>query len=106
MNTKHTPGPWKAVVDGHIAFVRTADDTADLAHTGLASRQVDTANARLIAAAPELLEALNGLLAHSESVNRAFFVDGTAKAMRAAMTGQKDLLNQARAAIAKARGNE
>ena len=50
--------------------------------------------------APEVLEALKALLAHSEKVNTAFYGRGTAKAMREAMEGQRELLQQARAAIA------
>lgn len=62
---QHTPGPWQlgyfrmdgynytkidAVVDGHKKYIASVDITND------------RANAHLIAAAPELLEALEGLL--------------------------------------------
>jgi hypothetical protein len=62
--TKHTPGPW------HVAF--GGKDTDDYAIIGskfseraicnMEPRDYVQANARLIAAAPELLEALKGLL--------------------------------------------
>ena len=65
-----------------------------------------TANIRLIAAAPELLEALAALTQHSANVNTAFFVKGKPSDVRAAMAGQKQLLDAARAAIAKATGQE
>lgn len=62
MNTQHTPGPWKyGVADSTTAYVFEDDGTTvarlsavenTTAHTHLYS------NARLIAAAPELLEAL------------------------------------------------
>lgn len=58
----------------------------------------------LFEAAPDLLEALKALVAHGSAVNTAFYVDGTSKAMKAAMQGQKELLQAARAAISKATG--
>lgn len=66
MATKHTPGPWQyAFEGGTVAFIVEADGTTvakvsvtenSTAHTAL------SANARLIAAAPDLLEALADLL--------------------------------------------
>lgn len=55
----HTPGPWKVDEDGHIE-----------AHGGIVCMLIDTdytiaqdkQNAALIAAAPDLLEALRGIL--------------------------------------------
>lgn len=57
----HTPGPWTAYVDGTIR--RKAADPALAIIPGLydnriGKRPFDEANATLIAAAPELLEAL------------------------------------------------
>ena len=46
------------------------------------------ANARLIAAAPELLEAL-------KRVRHAFYVDGGSKSLRAAFVGTKELVTKA-----------
>lgn len=53
---KHTPGPWKVSADGHV-LTEFVDD-AILVRTGDESRDAD---ARLIAAAPELLAALRKL---------------------------------------------
>ncbi len=55
-NTKHTPGPWHfGPTAGHHDFAIYPEATGkDLA----LSRGTNEANARLIAAAPELLEAL------------------------------------------------
>ena len=53
-----------------------------------------------------MLEALEDLIRHNEALNEAFYGQGTAKAMRAAMSGQKDLLMKARAAIAKGKGGQ
>ncbi len=90
---KHTPGPWNATkfnpVTGDI------DDCYLYVEPGIAviERKVkgrdhhDTANARLIAAAPDLLEAL------SEIIN-----DGGKFVMT------HELHRKARAAIARARG--
>ena len=50
---KHTPGPWKLITGGPMLV--TADESAVIA-TRLGG--VSEANARLIAAAPELAEAL------------------------------------------------
>lgn len=71
MDTKHTSGPWKLerltgdhnvgvrvagpVVSGYTAFINTRWPHAE-------QRIEQEANARLIAAAPELLEALRELL--------------------------------------------
>jgi hypothetical protein len=92
MNTKHTPGPWTQYRDsrgyvriqsnvqgGPVAFIEEMNNTG--------GTEQDHANARLIAAAPELLEAL-------ERITRVASVE---------LTGRRDdVLEQARAAIAKA----
>ena len=46
-----------------------------------------------------LLEALQALVTQNENINAAFYGSGTRTAMRAAMEGQKELLQNARAAI-------
>jgi hypothetical protein len=56
----HTPGPWEDLSDGHWASVRTthhAGHAIDCNHSGKNAAE-DCANARLIAAAPDLLAAL------------------------------------------------
>ena len=96
--TKHTPGPWEVswdkygkeseihgkseLNDGPICIIPHDDVTESGAEEQLA-------NARLIAAAPELLEALEGL------------------AMKAGRHFWRDVVvTQARAAIAKAKGEQ
>lgn len=57
MTTKHTPGPWVVACQATVA---NADETmvvANVSSWSLEAEQVQ-ANTRLIAAAPELLEAL------------------------------------------------
>jgi len=46
-----------------------------------------------------VVEMLEAMIEHEANLNKAFFVDGTSKAMHAAMQGQKTLLNSARAAV-------
>ena len=64
-NVRHTPGPW-ANNGGRIeACEPYTSQSINVAVVGEANHQTptDTANARLIAAAPELLEALESLVA-------------------------------------------
>jgi len=73
MNTKHTPGPWKAAECGSIefkdGFVGEAYDY-NPGHYGEKQEELPVmANARLMAAAPELLEALKKLAQHTRKVN-------------------------------------
>lgn len=57
MQAKHTPGPWKAT--GYKQLVVNGSDGVTLAmHPGTGSLETVQANARLIAAAPDLLAAL------------------------------------------------
>ena len=85
--TKHTPGPWT---------YRKDDDSIIAPHEGLQVCQLNDgtnsqceANAALIAAAPELLEALKGLADHAH---------------QCAHFGAMDLLERADSAIEKAEG--
>ena len=113
-SSKHTPGPWRvrpeaanwrAVCDalGCSAYEAVlSDDTAVALVVAHGSRPGNVPptnhNARLIAAAPELLEALRKLLADAENVRRVM--------LREAGIGMVDenALDAARAAIAKAEG--
>ena len=85
--SKHTPGPWNQIRDTiSIASARGLVATAVKKHNGiLISNDEMSANARLIAAAPELLAALEQFLS----------------APYAPMS-----IDMARAAIAKARGEK
>ena len=59
---KHTPGPWQAVHEGHRLSVWAEGygfiHTHEVPHVNTGATETANANARLIAAAPELLEAL------------------------------------------------
>ena len=91
---KHTPGPW--FVDHNSPFLVRAHDDVDgrhIAHIGPANYtprfDLDEPNAKLISAAPELLEALQAIINEGGS-----FV----------MTHETH--RKARAAIAKALGEQ
>lgn len=87
---KHTPGPWTLEREKNIRLlVRTAPDRCYAFHPD------DEPNARLIAAAPELLEALKTLV----SWLGAFYDRGE-------QLGNLDMrhIARARAALAKAEG--
>lgn len=62
MKTKHTPGPWRH----HGELINS--DSREIAVIPEFSSKQDSANARLIAAAPELLEALEYILSVSLAV--------------------------------------
>lgn len=93
--SKHTPGPWKvAAIPGAVI----AMDNTTIAKVFYGERSVCDANARLIAAAPELFEALGSALRLGDH-------DGACKAM--ARGGPEDCIcwvAAAHAAIAKAEG--
>lgn len=86
-NVKHTPGPW-AVSLG----MRTIQVIAGSFRLAIGIDKEAEANARLIAAAPELLEALKGLC-------------GLAELRPGHLQDYKAAVADARAAIAKATGS-
>jgi hypothetical protein len=83
----HTPGPWNIRTEGTMTgrgpeiFADGAyyDDGSEFVIAQLFSADADVidANARLIAAAPELLEALKGALALLDAQDVFFEADGT-----------------------------
>ena len=86
--TKHTPGPWK--LDTKWALIMHGATEICAIHTG------NFANARLIASAPDLLEALQEYLNIDNDL-----IGGMPRTER-----HEDADSQARAAIAKATGEE
>ncbi len=64
--TRHTPGPWSLDYDtlagGHILVCTSDYGIAKVYDEEPGSRGMNMANARLIAAAPDLLAALQGLV--------------------------------------------
>jgi hypothetical protein len=67
MNTKHTPGPWTAVTRSNGEIEVVTDDgnyemtVATVYQTGKLAKEQAPGNAQILAAAPELLEALAAL---------------------------------------------
>jgi hypothetical protein len=89
----HTPGPWRFSSDGHIVSASTGERVCTPHSTLLGGKVSDQIkdlkrNARLIAAAPELLEALDKI---------ACFAPGNGDVCEI-------IAKVARAAIAKATG--
>lgn len=99
---KHTPGPWHLVWWGNEEYpypLSVVADGAWIARNGTTSSE---ANAHLIAAAPDLLDALTGaldslLFAQAEIKAQAAIPEDDSEMMQ-------DRIDAARAAIAKARG--
>ncbi len=96
MTDQHTPGPWKVAGDdiNGQAIVRGEHvEVATCWHHCLGSLEIKMrANARLIAAAPDLLEACQTLSTLLDTDDWIYQVDRAVK--------------QAQAAIAKARGTQ
>ena len=83
----HTPGPWESKQESAYVPAQVWADGRQLAEVYGEDRATRAANARLIAAAPELLEALEALLiGHEEGATPS------------------EWFEQARAAIRKAKG--
>ena len=102
MNTKHTTGPWKQGTRGPNGCPIIGNGRglmiAMLAHSDKVPDQVEQAeaNALLIAAAPEMLEALQD--AATYLVERGIHIRG--------VIGRTIILPKMQAAIAKATGKE
>lgn len=114
---KGTPGPWHikpvkaATVEGDLNIIQTGSATGKGYHIGYATTWTDSeetkneamANARLIAAAPELLEALQTYMSAVKRMNEAMSDGCNVQGAILALIGSEDMAN---AAIAKALGKE
>jgi hypothetical protein len=102
MRASFTPGPWKATPNGYgVWFVHSGPDLfhdptgteyRDLICGGNNHNTLTNANARLIAAAPELYEALHDLLCNLDAASLIHDPEG------------KTLRERAAVVLAKARG--
>ena len=95
--SKHTPGPWQWTQHFDPTISIYKDGFGQIARLYDSSAGTGKANARLIAAAPDLLEALQGILGYFDSGNSVSVSQATIKA-------RSDEVKAARAAIAKATG--
>ena len=92
MDTKHTPGPWyEAGTGNHQGLVISESTSANVAVA------YDKKDACLIAAAPDLLAAL-------DCITRCLSINGPAGTTAYIIADEN--MERARAAIAKARGEE
>ena len=101
---KHTPGPWKAYKNGNVVII--GGGCVATAHKCCAGRasvipgvpmdvheEEVEANAKLISAAPELLECLNAFIINQSNLDDPHFA------------GVKErLIEMSKSAIAKAKG--
>lgn len=88
--TTHTPGPWRTHGCRHI---EAGDNIIIAAVQPLAARDVQLGNQRLMAAAPEMLEALRGIVGLVRNDEHRNWSPSAESA-----------IDSARAAIAKAEG--
>lgn len=98
MDGKHSSGPWEWRAEGesnHFSVLKAHDGIAG--GPAIIARLRCEANARLIAAAPDLLEALRVVTAALQSC-RIGMADSVARKLAG------EMVEQARAAIAKATG--
>jgi hypothetical protein len=102
MDSKHTPGPYRVYAHPRLGAVRVLDVAGALVadtFTNLRPQSECEANARLIAAAPDLLEALVTLLECTEWIDDAGPDGETYQSPEL-----KKAISDAKAAIGKAEG--
>ena len=90
MDTKHTPGPWQLGTESEGFFIANGELRPDIA-----KRITSAADARLIAAAPELLAALQDIAKYTSATHADCAVQVLSENARIAQ-----------AAIAKAIGDQ
>jgi DNA-binding NarL/FixJ family response regulator len=112
MSEAHTPGPWRVIADHEDdRDIFAANELLATAYdmNGSSPKQTAEANARLIAAAPELLEALTklkwttaGVMAQMQGCQPTEMIGAIFDGRELALA--KEALTQAEAAIRKAKG--
>ncbi len=104
MNAKHTPGPWALDRSGVKVLDPREKSEYVLANVHGASIRELEANARLIAAAPDLLEALEALVGENRPLTSLCIHDGEDAFGRVKGTWSVEAQRKAVAALAKAKG--
>ena len=96
MKAQHTPGPWKtAYRDARITEIVAAENTANIiAVCDVPEEGRKSSNAALIAAAPEMFEALSYLFSQIDNNDASITMPGV----------HTEWYDKARAALAKAKG--
>ena len=96
----YTPGPWQAQPEQGGAFTIWSGESqlGELQPDDMGDRLPAEANARLIAAAPDMLEALKAIVAKAHDYGNRSDVPNNAAC------GFYDIVEDARDAIAKAKG--
>ncbi len=89
---KHTPGPWGTDMVGWEVWTERGSDRICIITAENVGRSEQGANARMIAAAPELLEALEGIVSSLVDQDDEGLIEHAPQ------------IEAARAAIAKAKG--
>lgn len=107
---KHTPGPWK-IERGHGTIIKSIGPCVPDEYAGSAWLEVSEKDARLIAAAPDLLKVLRMARAKIAAELQVLvmshtrpdgLIDGAEVVLL--IEAEQDLVNQIDAAIAKAEG--
>ena len=81
MTRKHTAGPWIVANEDNGTYIRSKSRYGGMvASVEAGSQPMRDADARLIAAAPELLEVLSKILEHLSKTDRVLADDAIAKA--------------------------
>lgn len=99
---KHYPGPWRFEREGKDSYsVRPGTTGGLVAHVTESilwydAPQVTEANARLIAAAPDLLAELEDLVGLAEAAMRAANRDGSEYDIEAELANARDLVKRAK----------
>jgi hypothetical protein len=102
MKTQHTPGPWAISGVGHSIGIAPDDGNSDgIAHVFGCGPQ-DQADAELVSAAPDLLNALESLAVWNNGNPCFCHVHGESE--RATYSKHDSYCDKAQAAIAKAKG--
>jgi hypothetical protein len=94
--TQHTPGPWQISADGQRVLDSDGEGVLATVYGAACADQDGAANARLIAAAPDLLAALQ---------NAANVLAALATGQLKSVRPDSPALAKARVAISKAEGN-
>lgn len=69
-NAKHTPGPWRVSANGNVVRIGAAIENILICKFSNPSNSNRRVNAHLIAAAPDMYEALKAMQEHAEYLVR------------------------------------